>query len=133
MDRHPDLVHLYAVLASLEEHLGGKRVLAKYDGRMVWPRRGVYCLFESGEARSNARIGPRVVRIGTHALKIGSGTSPCNVSLSTVELSILVEAIIEARSSVRLSALRPRTATQWPFQCHGMSGVIPVPLLGRSA
>jgi hypothetical protein len=75
MDRHPDLVHLYAVLGSLEEILGGKCTRAECDGHMVWPARGVYFVFEPCEAQSDTGIGPRVVRVGTHALKAGAGTS----------------------------------------------------------
>ena len=75
MDRHADLVHLYAMLASLEQILGGKRTLADSDGRNAWPARGVYFFFEPGESRSGTGIGPRIVRVGTHALKVGSGTS----------------------------------------------------------
>ncbi|MDG4901409.1 MULTISPECIES: hypothetical protein [unclassified Mesorhizobium] len=36
---------------------------------MNWPRRGVYFFFEDGERRSDSGTGPRVVRVGTHALK----------------------------------------------------------------
>jgi len=75
MDRRADLVRLYSILASLEEHLGGQRTLADADGCMVWPERGVYFFFEPGEARSDTGTGPRVVRVGTHALKAGSGSS----------------------------------------------------------
>jgi hypothetical protein len=39
---------------------------------MSWPNRGVYFFFEAGEIRSDSGKGPRVVRVGTHAL---SGTS----------------------------------------------------------
>jgi hypothetical protein len=75
MDRKADLVHLYHILGSLEDILGGKRTLAECDGRMVWPARGIYFFFEEGESRSGTGVGPRVVRVGTHALKAGSRTS----------------------------------------------------------
>jgi hypothetical protein len=75
MNRHADLVRFYEILGSLEHALGGKRILADCDGRMVWPYRGVYFSFEPGETRSDTGSGPRVVRVGTHALKAGSGTS----------------------------------------------------------
>lgn len=39
---------------------------------MDWPRRGVYFFFEAGEMRSGSGAGRRVVRIGTHALTVGS-------------------------------------------------------------
>jgi len=52
MDRRADLGRLYAVLESLEQALAGKRTLAECNGRMAWPDRGVYFLFEPGEMRS---------------------------------------------------------------------------------
>lgn len=36
---------------------------------MSWPRRGVYFFKEAGEARRESGTGPRIVRVGTHALK----------------------------------------------------------------
>ena len=48
MGRHADLIQFYGILSSLEEILGGKRTLAKCDGRIVWPSRGVYFFFEPG-------------------------------------------------------------------------------------
>jgi hypothetical protein len=45
---------------------------------MEWPHRGVYFFREPGEDRSDSGQGPRVVRIGTHALKSGSKTSIWN-------------------------------------------------------
>jgi hypothetical protein len=41
---------------------------------MDWPKRGVYFFFEDGEKRSDTGKGPRIVRVGTHALTTGSGT-----------------------------------------------------------
>jgi len=75
MDRHADLIRLYEALGSLEAILGGKRTLAESDGRMIWPVRGVYFFFEPGEARADTGVGPRVVRVGTHALKASSRSS----------------------------------------------------------
>ncbi|NLF00831.1 MAG: hypothetical protein GX601_07620 [Anaerolineales bacterium] len=40
---------------------------------MIWPLRGVYFFFEPGEIRTTSGEGARVVRVGTHALKAGSG------------------------------------------------------------
>ncbi|MBI3507095.1 MAG: hypothetical protein HY059_19845 [Proteobacteria bacterium] len=37
-----------------------------------WPRRGVYFFFEPGEVRTGSGHGLRLVRIGTHALKVGA-------------------------------------------------------------
>ena len=77
-DRIDDTVRFYALLANIRERTGGYRTLSTCDGRMSWPRRGVYFFFEDGEERSTSGHGGRVVRIGTHALKPGSGTSLWN-------------------------------------------------------
>jgi hypothetical protein len=45
---------------------------------MDWPARGIYFFFEDGEERDESGIGLRVVRVGTHALKLGSRTSLWN-------------------------------------------------------
>lgn len=45
-------------------------------GRIEWPRRGVYFIFETGEMRSDGS--PRVVRVGTHAVSAGSRTTLWN-------------------------------------------------------
>lgn len=62
----------YEILEALEASAGGKRTLELADGRMDWPRRGVYFFFETGEERTTSGRGLRVVRVGTHALKTGS-------------------------------------------------------------
>ena len=41
---------------------------------MDWPRRGIYFFQEPGETRNDTGNGPRIVRVGTHGLKAGSGT-----------------------------------------------------------
>jgi hypothetical protein len=73
--RLADLYRFYDLMQSLEERLGGKRLLSECSGRMSWPRRGVYFFFEPGEERSHFGHGPRVVRVGTHALTATSRTS----------------------------------------------------------
>jgi len=75
MDRLDALVRFYEILAELEERVGGKKRLANCDGRMGWPKRGVYFFFEDGEERADSGMGLRVVRVGTHALKSNSGTT----------------------------------------------------------
>jgi hypothetical protein len=40
----------------------------------VWPARGVYFFPEEGEVRTETGGCPRIVCVGTHALKDGSGT-----------------------------------------------------------
>jgi len=57
------------------ERLGDPMTLASCHGRLNWPSRGVYFFFEDGEFRSDSGKGPRVVRVGTHALKSGSSTT----------------------------------------------------------
>ena len=71
-NRLEHIQRLYHLLDLLEEKVGGKRLLADCNGRMNWPNRGVYFFFEPGEFRSTSGAGPRVVRVGTHALKTGS-------------------------------------------------------------
>ena len=41
---------------------------------MNWPRRGVYFFQEPGECRTDTGDGYRIVRVGTHALKLESAT-----------------------------------------------------------
>jgi hypothetical protein len=48
--------------------------LAECTGNLNWPKRGVYLFTEDGETRTHTGTGPRIVRVGTHALKTGSGT-----------------------------------------------------------
>ncbi len=73
--RISDLETFYSILAALAEKLGGDApTLAACSGRLRWPKRGVYFFMEEGENRSDTGSGPRIVRVGTHALKQGSGT-----------------------------------------------------------
>jgi len=78
MDRHTDLIRFYALLDALEQRVGGKRQLAECNGRMLWPKRGMYFFFEAGEERSDSGGGLRVVRVGTHALTTKSRTTLWN-------------------------------------------------------
>ena len=63
----------YDLIAQLSQRLGGPRLLADCDARSGWPRRGVYFFFEQGEHRADGAA-PRVVRVGTHALRASSST-----------------------------------------------------------
>lgn len=72
--RRDYLVTFYSLIDQLEFAIGGERRLADCSGRMNWPRRGVYFFRAEGESRSDTGNGPRIVRVGTHALKSGSGT-----------------------------------------------------------
>lgn len=74
-NRLADLKRFHDLLDRLEDRIGGRRRLAHCDGRMGWPDRGVYFFFEDGETRTHSGGGPRVVRVGTHALKSGSRSS----------------------------------------------------------
>lgn len=71
-NRLADLERFYELLGRLERALGGTRTLTACRGRMDWPLRGVYFFFEDGEERRHTGRGPRVVRVGTHALTAGS-------------------------------------------------------------
>ncbi len=75
MPRIYDVEKFYGIMENLEKRLGGKRVLEKCDGRMSWPRRGIYFFFNEDENRAHSGTGPRVVRIGTHALEEKSKTT----------------------------------------------------------
>ena len=72
MSRIDDIVRFYELLDRLETCVGGKRTLAEASSQDGWSARGVYFFFEPGEHRSGRGAGPRVVRVGTHALKAGS-------------------------------------------------------------
>ena len=63
-----DTARFYALLAQIEEKVGGRRCLAECHGEMDWPKRGVYFFFEPGERRKHSGEGDRVVRVGTHAI-----------------------------------------------------------------
>jgi hypothetical protein len=73
-DRQQDLIEFYSILDRLEKQIGGARTLADCNGRMVWPQRGVYFFREPGELRTDSGAGPRIVRVGTHALNVGSSS-----------------------------------------------------------
>ena len=72
MSRLADLVRFYALLDRLRQHVGGTRMLANMGSFRDWPDRGVYLFFEPSEVRNDSGEGPRVVRIGTHALGKGA-------------------------------------------------------------
>lgn len=71
MGRKADINQFYKLVSALESRLGGKRTLGECHGRMDWPSRGAYFFFEPGEFRANGKT-PKVVRVGTHALKKGA-------------------------------------------------------------
>ena len=67
-ERFGHLIRFYSLLDRLERNIGGARALEGCSGRSGWPRRGVYFFRESGECRTHTGGGPRIVRVGTHAL-----------------------------------------------------------------
>jgi hypothetical protein len=71
--RRKDLVSFYAILDNLEKNIGGTRTLAGCSGRLIWPKGGAYFFRESGEQRLETGTGPRIVRVGIHALEAASG------------------------------------------------------------
>lgn len=78
MNRLHDLVRFYDLLDHLPQQIGGPRQLAESSGRHHWPERGVYFFFEPGETRRESGTGPRVVRVGTHAVTEESRTTLWN-------------------------------------------------------
>lgn len=78
MPRLDHLKHFYSLLSTLERQLAGTRRLSDCSGHLPWPKRGVYFFEEPGEVRTDSGAGPRIVRVGTHALKAGSGTTLWN-------------------------------------------------------
>ena len=72
--RLDDLKRFYNSLALLEKRHGGARRLSGCSGYMKWPARGIYFFMEAGEDRAVTGNGPRIVRVGTHALKAGYKT-----------------------------------------------------------
>lgn len=71
-NRINDLVRFYEILDLLEQKIGGRLSLSECDGRTSMPSRGVYFFMEPGEHRVDTGHGLRIVRVGTHGLKLGS-------------------------------------------------------------
>ena len=76
--REKDVECFYELLQRLEDRVGGKRKLKDCNGRMKWPKRGIYFFFENGETRTGAPEELRVVRVGTHGLKRGAKSTLWN-------------------------------------------------------
>lgn len=70
--RKLDLIRFYEILERIERRIGGRPTLADCDSRTNLPERGVYFFMESGENRSDTGEGSRIVRVGTHGLKLDS-------------------------------------------------------------
>jgi hypothetical protein len=71
VSRLADMQRIYALLTQQAKKIGGAAPLASLEMRKL-PRRGVYFFFEAGEVRQESGTGPRVVRVGTHALGAGA-------------------------------------------------------------
>jgi hypothetical protein len=56
MKRHDDLRRFYHLLGVLKKRIGGARTLSECNGRLSWPRRGVYFFMEYGEERNDSGI-----------------------------------------------------------------------------
>lgn len=70
MSRKEDLDEFYEILNTLEQKVGGKKLLSESDGKMPWPAKGVYFFFENRELRENGSM--RVVFVGAHGTQEGS-------------------------------------------------------------
>lgn len=73
MDVLADLDRFYGLIDRVRDQHGGDQRLSTCDARSGWPDRGVYFFFEPGECRSGT-TSPRVVRVGTHALRPAKST-----------------------------------------------------------
>ena len=72
------VTEFYSILKRLYLGQSGGRQLSDCSGRMDWPERGVYFFLDGNEEAiiSGRRMGmPRVTRVGTHAVSVGSKTT----------------------------------------------------------
>lgn len=76
-ERPQHIEALYGLLDELSQKVGGAKRLADCHGKMNWPRRGIYFFFEPEEFRAY-QPAQRIVRIGTHAVSLGSKTTLWN-------------------------------------------------------
>ena len=74
-NRSTDVVAFYEILSHLLDRVRGPYRLKDCSGRLQFPARGVYFVYEGGEARSDTGSGTRVVRVGTHAIKSDARTT----------------------------------------------------------
>jgi hypothetical protein len=74
-DLHTQFSQFYSSMRELYIGQTGGRLLAECTGKMDWPSRGVYFLFEPNERLPTSKFRPlthRVVRVGTHGVSRGS-------------------------------------------------------------
>jgi hypothetical protein len=76
MSRIDDLERFYELIDRLRNSARGTRLLRDCSMTTGWPTHGVYFFFEGSEQREGG--GPRVVRVGTHAVSVGSKTTLWN-------------------------------------------------------
>lgn len=67
-----DIDRFYELIRQLAHLAGGPRRLADCARHQDWPMHGVYFFFEQGETRPDRSFKPRIVRVGTHGLIVGS-------------------------------------------------------------
>jgi len=72
------LNEFYKILERLENGLGGKRILKNCNGKMEWPKYGVYFFFDKNEFRLLDQNFLRIVRVGTHGVSLGSKSTLWN-------------------------------------------------------
>lgn len=63
---------LYSTLNDLGFETGGIRRFKDCDGKMYWPRMGVYFILDFNERSLLSGGAPRIVRVGTHAVSRGA-------------------------------------------------------------
>lgn len=71
-NRKEDLFRFYQLLDRLDKKTGGRFLLSGCSSRTNLPSRGVYFFMEPSEVRTNTGVGFRIVRVGTHGLKLGA-------------------------------------------------------------
>ena len=76
MSRIDDQERFYDLIDRLRSAVGGPRLLRDCSKATGWPSHGVYFFFEDGEQREVA--GPRIVRVGTHAVSVGAKSTLWN-------------------------------------------------------
>jgi hypothetical protein len=76
MSRIEDLERFYESIDRLRIGVRGARFLRDCSKTTGWPTHGVYFFFEDGEQREVG--GPRIVRVGTHAVSAASKTTLWN-------------------------------------------------------
>jgi len=69
--RVQDMDRFYSLVERIASTSGGIRNLGEIEGKVI-PPRGIYFFWQSGEQRMSKPFEARIVRIGTHAVSVGS-------------------------------------------------------------